>query len=63
MNRPSNLSNITLESRLSALINPTSGKSRKSNLIVFKRQNHDYEKRSTQLVFDELKLDKKDKQK
>ena len=58
INRVSNASNITLESRLSALINPKARNSAYSGLIVFKKHNKEYEKRSTQLVFDELKLNK-----
>lgn len=56
---------MTLESRLAALINPKNPNNANSGLIVFKKQNRDYEKRSTQMVFDELKLDKtlKDKPK
>ena len=50
--------NMTLQSRLSALINPKTRSSMNSGLIVFKKPNKDYEKRSTQMVFDELKMDK-----
>jgi hypothetical protein len=51
-------SNMTLESRLSTLINPNNRTSSNSGLIVFKKQNHDYKKRSSQMVFDELRMDK-----
>jgi hypothetical protein len=43
---------------LSALINPKNRLSTTSNLVVFKKPNQAYTKRSSQMVFDELKLDK-----
>lgn len=55
---------MTLQSRLSTLINPGSRGSVNGGLVVFKKPKEGYEKRSTQLVFDELKVDTgKDKQK
>jgi len=57
------VSNVTLESRLSALINSKNRLSTASNLVVFKKPNQSYTKRSSQMVFDELKLDKQLKEK
>lgn len=50
---------MTLQSRLSALINPQNRSSVNSGLVVFKKPKNEYEKRSTQVMsFDEFKMDK-----